>query len=331
MHLSLRRSLPRLVLRFAALAAAGVPCAIGCRGVSHNVISVIPRQSSEAMWVTEHAGVNEAATHAGLDIYWNGPTEDGDVEQQIVLAERAERSGNMGLIISPDNPFALNTVVERSLAHGMSVVVLGTPLSLKPEKRLSFVLSDVQATGALAARRMRDVLKGKGEIIILGLDPNSSETSDRASAFEFVLSREAPDIRLIDRLKGPLSFGQAELAAEKAIRANPHLSAIFTLNTVATRGAIAALGTTRTGGGITLIGCDQTMDLLYLLRRGAIDSLVVQDMRTMGSLAVKAVLAESRGIAVPSYTSVEPVMVTRENIDDRNVQDMLAMDWRGKP
>src|SRR6202043_2617481 len=101
----------------------GVFCCVGCHRFSSNrVISVIPRQASEYMWVTEHVGVNEAAARHKVSVYWNGPTEEGDVEQQVVLAERAISDGNLGLILSPSNPFALNTVVQRSLVAGMSVV-----------------------------------------------------------------------------------------------------------------------------------------------------------------------------------------------------------------
>jgi ribose transport system substrate-binding protein len=301
----------------------------GCHAPpSRRVISVIPRQASESMWVTEHAGVNEAAKRDGIGIYWNGPTEEGDVEQQIVLAERAIHSGNMGLILSPSNPFALNTVIQSSLDAGMSVVIVGTPVSLKPEKRLSFVLNDVQETGRLAANRVRDVLKGKGEILILGYDPLSSGSTDRSGAFEAILDRDSPGIHVVEKLKGPFSYGQAELAAEKTIRAHPHLSAIFSLNTTATRGAVAAVRTTHTADHTLIIGCDHNLDLLYLLRHGAVDSLVAQNMRAMGVMAVESIMAESRGERVAPYSFVKPMLLTRQNIDDEGIQKMLMMDWR---
>lgn len=301
----------------------------GCRSSpSHRVVSVIPRQASESMWVAEHVGVNEAAKREGVGIYWNGPTEEGDGEQQVVLAERAIRSGNLGLILSPNNPFALNTVIQRSLEARMSVVILGTPVSLKPEQRLSYVLNDVQETGTLAAHRIRDVLHGKGEVLILGFDSPSSGGSDRSAAFEAVLNRDAPGVRVVDKLKGPFSFGQAELAAEKAILAHPHLSAILSMNTTSTSGAVAAVRTTRSMGRISIIGCDYSLDLLFLMRQGAVDSLVAENMRAMGALAVSSVMAESRGEKVAPYTYVKPVLVTRENIDDDAIQQMLFMDWR---
>lgn len=318
-------------IRVCLMAFLAIIIASGCQSRrSRMVISVIPGQASESMWVTEHAGVNEAAAREKVGVYWNGPTEEGDVEQQIVLAERAIQSGNIGLILSPSNPFALNTVIQRSLDSGMSVVIVGAPISLKPEKKLSFVLNDVEETGKIAARRMRDVLKGKGEVLILGYDPLSSGNNDRSSAFEITLSREAPQIIIVEKLKGPFSFGQAELAAEKAIRAHPHLSAIFSLTTTATRGAIAAVRTTGTSHQIQLLGCDHNLDLLYLLRQGVVDSLIAQNMREMGSTAVASVLAQRRGDQVPPYTYVKPVLLTRENIDDEAIQTMLMMDWRIK-
>jgi ribose transport system substrate-binding protein len=307
-------------------------CCSGChRFSSSRVISVIPRQASQSLWVTEHVGVNEAALRDHVNIYWNGPTEDGDVEQQIVLADRAISNGDFGLILSPNNPFALNTVVQRSLAAGMSVAIVGNSLSMKPEKRLSFVLNDEEEAGKLTAKRIESVLKGRGEVLIIGIDPVPYGSPDLPSAFEAVLSRDNPGIRIVGRLKGSFSFGQAEMAAEKAILENSHLGAILALNTTATRGTVAAVRTTHSSGRIKIIGCDHTLDVLFMLRQGMIDSLIVQNMRSMGAIAVDEIVAEDRGGTVPPYTYVEPVLITRENIDDDAIQRMLYMDWRVRP
>jgi ribose transport system substrate-binding protein len=304
-------------------------CCVGCyRFSSNRVISVIPRQASEYMWVTEHVGVNEAAAQHKVSIYWNGPTEEGDVEQQVVLADRAISDRNLGLILSPSNPFALNTVVQRSLVAGMSVVILSNQLSLKPEKRLSFVLNDEEEAGRLAAHRIEGALHGRGKVLIIGIDPLSSGNPDRSSAFEATLSREAPDIQIVDRLKGSFSFGQAELAAEKSIQAHPDLSAILSLNTTSTRGAVAAVGATHSSNHILIVGCDFNLDLLFILRKGILDAIIAQNMRAMGNIAVESIMAERRGLPVPAYTFVKPVLITRENIDNEAIQHMLYTDWR---
>jgi ribose transport system substrate-binding protein len=327
--LILRRFLRSLRRRAYALGILGIFCCVGCHRFSPNrVISVIPRQASEYMWVTEHVGVNEAAARHKVSVYWNGPTEEGDVEQQVVLAERAITDGNLGLILSPSNPFALNTVVQRLLMSGMPVVILSNRLSLKPKNGLSFVLNDEEEAGRLAAHRIERVLHGRGKVLIIGIDSLSLGNPDRSSAFEATLSREAPAIQVVDRLKGSFSFGQAELAAEKAIQAHPDLSAILSLSTTSTRGAVAAVRTTHSSDHILIVGCDFNLDLLFLLRHRVIDAIVAQNMRRMGSIAVDSIVAERQGFSVPAYTFVKPVLITRENIDDESIQHMLYMDWR---
>jgi ribose transport system substrate-binding protein len=281
------------------------------------------------MWVNEHVGVNEAATRNNVTIYWNGPTGEEPIEQQIDLAERAIKNGDLGLILSPANPFALNTVVNRSMAAGMSVVIVGNQLSLKPEKRLSFVLNDEEQTGVLAADRIKIALKGRGEVVVAGIDPFLRGSPDRSGAFEAALNRDAPGIKVVDRLKGEFSFGQAELAIEKSILAHPHLSAILSLNIPTTRGAIAAVRTTHTSKQIAIVACDQDIDLLFLLRRGVLDALIAQNTRAMGAMAVDSIINEDKGLPVFPYTYVKPVLVTRENIDDNAIQHILY--WKLGP
>jgi ribose transport system substrate-binding protein len=81
-------------------------------------------------------------------------------------------------------------------------------------------------------------------------------------------------------------------------------------------------------GRIRVIGCDQTLDLLFLLRQGLIDSLVVQDTRTMGYLAIGQIAAQQHGDSVPLKTLVQPSLVTRENVDDDGIQRILDSRWR---
>jgi ribose transport system substrate-binding protein len=280
------------------------------------------------MWVSEHVGANDAASQYHVNIYWNGPTEEGDVEPQIELADRAIRDHDLGLVLSPNNPFALNTAVERSLEAGIPVAIVGNPVSLANEERLTFVLNDEREAGTLLAHRVEQVLNHRGEVLILGIDPVASRYPDRAAEFETTLSREDPDIHVVERVKSAFNFGAAELSAEQAILAHPHLAAIVSLNTEASRGAVAAVNATHRATHISIIGCDYSMALVFLLRHGLIDSLVAQNMRAMGELAVESVMKESRGTPVPAKIYLKPVLITRDNIDSDPIQWMLYTDWR---
>jgi ribose transport system substrate-binding protein len=82
---------------------------------------------------------------------------------------------------------------------------------------------------------------------------------------------------------------------------------------------------------LRIVGCDQNLNLLYRIRHGELDGLVVQDMRQMGKDAVQQVMAQRRGDPVPEKTLVPSRLVTADNIDDPAIQQMLKMDWRLAP
>lgn len=89
----------------------------GCRqSASKLTIAVIPRDTAGEIWVSEHGGAVDAAHESRLHIYWNGPSRDDDVEQQIALSERAVARHYYGLILSPNNSFALGNLIQRAVS-----------------------------------------------------------------------------------------------------------------------------------------------------------------------------------------------------------------------
>jgi hypothetical protein len=67
---------------------------------------------------------------------------------------------------------------------------------------------------------------------------------------------------------------------------------------------------------------------MFLLRDSMIDSLVVQDSRTMGNIAVVNLVAQHHGRDVAENTLVEPRLVTQANVDDPEIQTILSERWR---
>ena len=294
----------------------------------HPTIAVIPRETSEEIWVGEHGGAADAALQHHLLIYWNGPSTEADVEPQIKLTEKAISHHSYGLVLSPNSPFALNTLIERALSSGIPVVVLGAEVPVAQRRGLSFVLDDEDRTGTLIADRLQHILSGRGKVIILGVDSLSPGSVPRAEAVQRAIQSRDPQIQIVDELTGSLSFGQAELVTEQAIRSHPGLDAIIALGINQTKGAMSAVTSAGEMGRIRIIGCDQGVDLLYLLRNSVIDSLVVQDSRTMGRIAVENLIAQHNGSSVPERIYVEPRLVTRANVDDPAIQTILSMRWR---
>lgn len=318
--------------RFAGLHAAvlaGVFCVIvGCQAHTPPVVAVIPGTTAQEVWESEHAGAERAAQALGWTVYWNGPSREDDITRQIQLVDNAIARHVSGIVLSPDHAVALITPIRAAMSAGIPVVIVGSPLSLPAQQNLSFVVNDDTMMGRLAAGQLQARLKSGDYVAVLGVYPGIVSLVDRARAFEDALQLSHPKVRVIERRSASFGFAEAEQIAEETIRANPDLRAILGVNVVQTRAAYFALLATGKLGKITLIGCDQDLDLMRQMRAGAIDALIAENTSEMGYDALQLLAAQRAGDRRWEMKKVAPVLITRENVDNPEIQQILAMNWR---
>jgi ribose transport system substrate-binding protein len=316
---------PKKLLRAVSLSLVATS---GCARLSSKTVFVIPATTAQELWEGEHAGVATAALGGAWKIHWNGPIREDDIEGQINLVQDATDAHAAGIILSPDHAIALTTVVRRAISQDIPVVIVGSPLPMLEEAKLHQILNDDAEGGREAADRLGQVLEGNGDIALLGFDPNIVSTMQVAKAFEDNLRAHFPHIRVVARHKGSFRLGEAEQQSEEIIRSFSQLDGIFAIGTTSTRAAYIALKNSGRMKTVKLIGCDQDLDLMYYVRSGEIDSMVAQNTPQMGYLAMQAIQAHSAGKSSPLMIRVQPVLVTRENIDRPEIQKVLTMNWR---
>lgn len=291
---------------------------------SPQTIAVIPRTCGTALWEPVHAGAAEVARSIGLDVYWNGPMRDDDTQTQISLIEKSVDRGVAGVIVSPIQTLPLRTPVRGIVAQGVPVVVIDTELGIPVGPKLSYVLNDERIGGQIAARRIGQILQGQGNIAIVGIRPELQSNTVRERSFESTLSREFPQIHVVARRLGLSSVPQEQHSAESLLTGGQSLDAIVALSLAATRGTYYALAEFAKVRTIKLVGFDQ--DLLPPIRDGGIDSVVVQNTYEIGRVAMDLMARELKGGA-GSEASVEPVLMTRDNVDSDQIRRIETMSW----
>jgi len=299
-------------------------CSAGCKRTPLTV-AVIPRTCGTALWEPEHAGTAAVARSVGLDVYWNAPMRDDDTQTQISLIEKSVDRGMAGIIVSPIQTLPLRTPVRRVLAKGIPVVVIDTELGIPSGPKLSYVLNDEEVGGQIAARRIGLILHGKGNIAIVGIQPELKSITVRERSFESTLNSEFPGIRVVARRLGLSSVPREQHSAEELLTGNTPLDAIVALSLAATRGTYYALAEFSKAGVIKLIGFDQ--DLIPPIRDGGIDSVVVQNTYELGRVAMGMMNREIRGTSGPAEIRVQPVLMTRENLDSAEIRQIETMTW----
>lgn len=294
------------------------------------LIAVVPRTTGSTLWENERAGVDAAARKWRCRTYWNAPTHEDDVSGQIHLLEKVREGPYAGLILAPDHALALLTIIRRTLAAGKPVVVISSRLALAPGGNLSYVITDQQQMGKLAAIRIGQALHGSGTVAVLGIDPGIAGIVSRQQAFESSLRAEYPRIRVVARGPGAFNAAEAQETLIAALSGHPRLSAVFALTAVSTRAAYFTLKSSAKSSSTTLVGCEQDSDMINCVRAGKINAILAEDTYRMGYLAVREIRQRLAHREVPPVTVLPPVLVTRDNASSARISRMVDY-YKGEP
>ena len=317
---------------FTWFCVAPICCTLGitsCQSGSQQV-AVIPRTTATSLWEAEHAGAETAAQKLGLTVYWNAPTRADDVQQQIALVTRAIKRHDRGLILAPDQPLALLVPIHEAIRQGIPTVIVGSTPPMPLDPSLSYIVNDNVATGQMAAARINRILEGKGRVAVLGIDPASPGALEILHAFETTLERDSPRILLVDRRSGSSNENEAQESANESLVSDEHLSAIFAISATATRGAYLALRSRGEKSQVKLVGFEQDLELLSLVRDGQIDSLIAENTYQMGYSAMELVSQNRGSKRQGQIQKLPPTLVTAENAASPEIQRLLSPDWGQK-
>ncbi len=205
-------------------------------------VIVIPKGTTHEFWEALHAGTLKAAAELGnVEVIWLGPQKEDERDKQIELVHSAVAAGVDGIVLAPLDAHALVEPVEAAVAKGIPVVIFDSGLDTK--KFVSFVATDNYHGGVLAARRLGEVLGGKGRVILLRYAVGSESTEQREKGFTETLAKEFPGLTLISDTEyaGP-TFDSAQQKSQSLLtRYRGQVDGIFCPNESSTFGMLRAL------------------------------------------------------------------------------------------
>jgi ribose transport system substrate-binding protein len=294
-------------------------------GDSELTIAVIPKGTAHIFWKTVHAGAAKAGAEEGVEIIWVGPENEGDRKQQIDLMENYISRQVDAIVLAPTDENALVRPVENAMSRKIPVVVIDS--GVQTDDYISFVATDNKEGGRLGARRLGEVLGGKGKVILLRYAEGSASTTNREEGFLEEIAAKFPDIELISTNQyAGVTKETGIQAATNLLNRFPDVDGIFCANESSTFGTMRALETTGKSGTIKLVGFDTSDTLLEGLANGNIAGLVSQDPFDIGYLGVKKAVASIKGEAVEKRVPTRLEMITPENMNEESIMALTHPD-----
>lgn len=282
-------------------------------------IQMIVMSINSEYWLNVQAGSEAELAKSGGELIYTGPSLDGDIQGQIDLMENAISSGVDGIILIPVDAEALVPSVEKAEDAGIPVVVVDGPVNT--DKVTSYIATDNEAGGKLAMETLIDLMGGKGKAVVVNALAGIPSNDGRGIGAE-AAAKEYPDIEMIETLRGA-DQAAALQNTENMLTANKDITGIFSAYDRGAIGASQALINAGLDGKVHQVAFDAAADEIQYLEDGVIDALIVQQPYEMGRLAVEYINKTLAGEEVPQETATEVVVVTKDNMDDPDIQKVL--------
>jgi len=310
----------RDIITVGGIALAGT----GCRQAKRLTFAVIPKGRVLLYWRTVHAGAARAAKEADVDILWNATERETDYAGQVQIVEAMLNKRVDAIVLAPIDKVMLVGPVERAAHMNVPVIVMDSPVDT--EAYVSRVATDNYGAGRYAADRVGTIVNARGKVAMVMCQPGGASTMAREQGFAEAIHEKYPGIDIVDQRYGMADFAKSRAVAESMLAAHPALDAMFASNEASSEGAAQAVKSR--AGKVKLVGFDCSPALLEGLKSGTIDSLFVQHPYKIGYEAVLSAVKKLHGEQVAKINDLAARLVTRDNLDDPEVQAQINPDLK---
>jgi len=314
-----------LIIVFVAVAAVFVVIGFLRKGTTgaERCVAVIPKATTHIFWQSVRAGALKAGEEAGVRILWTGPERETDRERQIQIIEDFLVRKVVGIVLAPNDENALVPSVEKIFARNIPCAIIDS--GIKTDKYVCFAATDNYKGGVIAARRMGEILGGKGRVVVIKYVQNHDSTTNRENGFIETIEKEFPGIEIVDAEYAGDTVDKAIDLTKDLLSKHSRLDGLYACNASTSVGAKQALAGQKLSGKVKMVGFDAEDALVDGLKTGVIDSLVVQNPFKMGYEGVKAVLDKLEGKEVPKRIDTGVWLVTKERLDEPEIKALLSL------
>jgi ribose transport system substrate-binding protein len=233
-------------------------------------------------WQEAQAGLLDAAKEMGVKAEMDGPTtlspkDELDSFQKAVALKPA------GILVSVSNAELFKGPIDAAVQQGIPVICIDS--DAPDSKRILFVGTDNFRAGQESAKRMADILKGQGQVVIITI-PGQSNLDERVRGVNETL-KKYPGIKLIQTIddKGDARNAYDGIAA--LLSKKTKLDGILCLEASGGAGAADELHREDMTGKIAIVSFDKDPETLDWIDRGGINATVVQKPYVMAYYGIK--------------------------------------------
>lgn len=288
-------------------------------GQETKLIPLISKGFQHQFWQAVKAGADKAAAEFGVEMTFEGPDSEAQVDRQIDMLAAALAKSPAAIGFAALDSQAAIPLLRQAQDAGIPIVAFDS--GVDSDIPVTTCTTDNAAAAGLAGDKMAEFIGGTGKVAVVAHDQTSRTGIDRRDGFVNAIAKHSG----IEVVTIQYGAGDQLLSTEitkSILTANPDLKGIFGTNEGS---AIGVVNGVRENGaeGIVVIGYDSGTAQKEAIRSGLMAGAITQNPVGIGYETVKAAIMASNGEAVAPLIDTGFYYYDKSNIDDANVAAVL--------
>jgi ribose transport system substrate-binding protein len=233
-------------------------------------------------WQEAEAGLTDAAAQMGIKAELTGPSTFSP-EEELKAFQEALAQKPAGILLSASNPDIFNAPIDAAIQQGIPVICVDA--DAPDSHRIMFIGTDNVRAGQESGKRMGEILKGKGGIVVITI-PGQFNLDQRVQGVDEALKKFS-GIKVTKTINDKGDPRVAYDAITALLQQKEKPDGIICLEASGGAGAADALYRVDLTGKIPIVAFDKDPETLDWIQRGAITATVVQKPYVMGYYGLK--------------------------------------------
>jgi ribose transport system substrate-binding protein len=302
----------------AAPAATPAPSA---GGGAKPYIPVISKGFQHQFWQAVKLGSEKAAKEFNVDITFEGPETEAQVDKQMEMLQTAIDKKPAAICFAAVDSKAAIPLLEKAKAAGIPVI--GFDSGVDSDIPLSTAATNNIAAAATAADKMAELIGGSGEVAIIAHDQTSRTGIERVKGFTDQINSKYPNIKIVATQYGGGDHLKSTDLAKAIIQSNPNLKGFFGANEGSIIGVLNGVKELGKEGKLVVIGYDSGKQQMDAIRSGAESGAITQDPIGIGYKCVEAAVKAMKGETLPKSIDTGFHWYDKTNIDSDTIKPLL--------
>jgi len=233
-------------------------------------------------WQEAEAGLRDAATGMGVKAEMDGPASLSP-QEELDAFQKAVALHPSGILVSVTKQDLFKSAIDSAVLQGIPVICIDA--DAPDSHRIMFVGTDNFRAGQESGKRMADILKGQGQVVIVTI-PGQTNMDERVRGVTDAL-KKYPAIKIVQTIddKGDPRLANDGISALLAKKEK--VDGVICLEASGGSGTAEALHRLDLTGKIAIVSFDKDPETLDAIEKGWINATIVQKPYIMAYYGLK--------------------------------------------